>query len=72
MVKSSFHKRLSIVLQNESLSTENIHNLEVLKKALTENKNNLASVWADIEMDQNSQEFVDAVYERANTDIGIG
>ena len=36
------HKRLSIVLANESLSTENIHNLEVLKKVVSENKDNLS------------------------------
>ena len=29
------HKRFSIALENESVSTENIHNLCILKKALT-------------------------------------
>ena len=52
------HKRLSIVLENESLSTENIHNLDILKKALTENKDNLASSYADLETDQNIQKLV--------------
>ena len=64
------HKWLSIVLENESFSTENIHNLDILKKAFTENKDNLASAYADLETDKNIQELVDAVYERANTDIG--
>ena len=64
------HKRLSIVLENESLSSENIHNLEVVRKALTENKDNLASVYADLEIDENIQKLVDTVYERANTDMG--
>ena len=64
------HKGLSIVLEKESLSTENIHNLDILKKALVENKDNLASVYADLETDQNIQKLVDAVYERANTDMG--
>ena len=41
-----------------------------MKKALTENKDNLASAYADLEMDQNIQKLVDAVYERANTDMG--
>ena len=41
------HKRLSIALENESLSTKNVHNLNILKKALTENKDNLASAYAD-------------------------
>ena len=38
------HKRLSIVLANESLSTENIQFevLEVLKKVVSENKDNLS------------------------------
>ena len=49
------HKRLSIVLENESLSTENIHNLDILKKALTENKDNLASAYAGLETDQISK-----------------
>ena len=64
------HKRLSIVLENESLSTENIHNLDILKKALTENKDNLASAYTYLETDQNIQKLVNAVYERANTDMG--
>ena len=64
------HKRLSIVLETEFLSTENIHNLDILKKALTENKDDLASVYADFETDQTNQKLVDAVYERANTDMG--
>ena len=64
------HKGLGIVLEKESLSTENIHNLDILKKALVENKDNLASVYADLETDQNIQKLVDAVYERANTDMG--
>ena len=51
--KALIHKRLTIVLQNEFLSTENIHNLEVLKKVLTENKANLASAFADLEIDEN-------------------
>ena len=41
------HKQLSIALENESLSTENIHNLEILKDALTENNDNLGSAYAD-------------------------
>ena len=42
-------KGLSIVLENESLSTENIHNLEVLKKVLTEKtKDNLPSLHMQI------------------------
>ena len=49
------HKQLSIVLENESLSTENIHNLDILKKALTENKDNLASAYADLQTDQMSK-----------------
>ena len=61
---------MSIVLENESLSPENIHNLDILKKALTENKDNLASAYADLQMDQNIQKLVGAVYERANTDVG--
>ena len=64
------HKRLNIVLEKESLSTENSHNLDILKKELVENKDNLASVYADLETDQNIQKLVDAVYERANTDMG--
>ena len=64
------HKRLSIALENESLSTENVHNLNILKKALSENKDNLASAYADLETDQNFQKLVLAVYERANTDMG--
>ena len=52
------HKRLSIALENESLSTENIYNLDILKKALTENKDNLASSYADLETDQNIQKLV--------------
>ena len=63
------HKQLSIALENESLSNEDIHNLDILKKALTENKDNLASAYADLETDQNIQKLVDAFYERANTDM---
>ena len=61
---------LIIVLENEFLSTENIHNLEVSKKASTENKANLASAYADLEIDEYVQKLVDAVYERSNTDMG--
>ena len=64
------HKWLSIVLENESLPSENTHILEVLKKKLTDNKDNLASAYADLEMDGNAQKLVDAVYERANTGMG--
>ena len=64
------HKRLSIVLENESLPSENTHSLEVLKKVLTDNNDNLASAYVDLEMDGNTQKLVDAVYERANTDMG--
>ena len=39
--KALVYKRLSIVLENESFLTENIHNLEALKKVFTENKDNL-------------------------------
>ena len=39
--KALVYKRLSIVLENESLFAENIHNLEALKKVFTENKDNL-------------------------------
>ena len=39
--KALVYKRLSIVLENESLLAENIHNLEALKKVFTENKDNL-------------------------------
>ena len=55
---------------NESFSAENIHSLEVLKKVLTENKDNIASAYADLEMDENIQKLVDAVYERENTEMG--
>ena len=61
---------MSIVLENESLPSENTHILEVLKKKLTDNKDNLASAYADLEMDGNAQKLVDAVYERANTGMG--
>ena len=47
-----------------------LNNLEILKKTLTENKDNLASAYADLGTDQNIQKLVDAVYERANTDMG--
>ena len=43
--------------------------MEALKKALTENKDNLASAYTDFEMDENIQKFVDAVYESANIDM---
>ena len=61
---------MSIVLENESLPSENTHILEVLKKKLTDNNDKLASAYADLEMDGNTQKLVDAVYERANTDMG--
>ena len=64
------HKWLSIVLENESLPSEDTHILEVLKKKLTDNNDNLASAYADLEMDRNTQKLVDAVYKRANTDMG--
>ena len=63
------HKRLSIVLENQSPSTKNIYNLELLKKALTENKDNLAFAYADLEIDENIQKLVDAVFERASADM---
>ena len=37
-------------------------------KALTENKDNLASVYEDLETEE--KKLVDAVYERPDTDIG--
>ena len=64
------HKRLSIVLENESLSTKYIHHLKALKKVLTENKDNLASAYTDFKMDENIQKLIDSVYESANTDMG--
>ena len=67
--KNLIHKRLSIVLENESLSTENIHNIEVVKKVLTENKDNLTSVHADFEINENIQKLGNAVYERPNIDM---
>ena len=45
--------------------TENICNEEVL---LTENKDNLASMYEDLETEENM--LVDALFERPNTDIG--
>ena len=47
-----------------------IYSLEVLKKALTENKDNLAIVCSNLEKNKNIQELVDAVYERCNTAMG--
>ena len=41
-----------------------------MKKKLTDNNDKLASAYADLEMDGNTQKLVDAVYERANTDMG--
>ena len=70
--KNLIHKRLSIVLENESLSTENIHNIEVVKKVLTENKDNLTSMHADFEINENIQKLVNAVYERPNIGLRIG
>ena len=64
------HKRLSIVLENESLSTKYIHNLESLKKALIEEKDNLAAAYIDFKMNENIQKLAEAVYESANTDMG--
>lgn len=61
---------LTKVLENSSSSTENILNLEVLKKELTEKKDNLTSAFADLEMDGNIQKLADVVYERENTDLG--
>ena len=61
---------LTKVLENSSSSTENILNLEVLKKELTEKKDNLTSAFADLEMDGNVQKLADVVYERENTDLG--
>ena len=69
-LEALIHKRLSIALENEFDSTENINNLEVLKKALTENKENLASAYTDLEMGQNIQKLVHVVYDRTNTDMG--
>ena len=43
--------------------------MDILKKGLTENKDNLALEYADLVTDQNIQKLVDAVYERANTDM---
>ena len=61
---------LTKVSENSSSSTENILNLEVLKKELTEKKDNLTSAFADLEMDENIQKLANAVYERENTDLG--
>ena len=61
---------LTKVSENSSSSTENILNLEVLKKELTEKKDNLTSAFADLEMDGNIQKLADVVYERENTDLG--
>ena len=69
-LEALIHKRLAIALENEFDSTENINNLEVLKKALTENKENHASAYTDLEMGQNIQKLVHVVYDRTNTDMG--
>ena len=61
------HKRLNIVPENESLLTANIYNMEVWKKALTD----LDSAYADLEMSDNIQKVVDAVYKRANRNMVI-
>ena len=37
---------------------------------MTENKGNLASAYADLKIDENIQNLVDAIYERTNTDMG--
>lgn len=61
------HKRLNIVPENESFLTANIYNMEVWKKALTD----LDSAYADLEMSDNIQKVVDAVYKRANRNMVI-
>lgn len=61
------HKRLNIVPENESFLTANIYNMEVWKKALTD----LDSAYADLEMGDNIQKVVDAVYKRANRNMVI-
>ena len=47
-----------------------IYSLEVLKKPLTENKDNLAIMCSNLEKNKNIQKLVDAVYERCNTAMG--
>lgn len=61
------HKRLNIVPENESFLTANMYNMEVWKKALTD----LDSAYADLEMGDNIQKVVDAVYKRANRNMVI-
>lgn len=40
-----------------------------MKKALTKNKDNLGSTYADLEMYETSQKLVEAVCERASADM---
>ena len=47
-----------------------MQDLEVLKKVLTENKDNLVSTGIDLKMNEDIQKFVDAVYEKADKNMG--
>ena len=62
MVRKSYSKTVELCSRNESL--------EVLKKTFTENNDNVASAYADLEIDENIQTLVHAAYKWANTDMG--
>ena len=64
------HKRLSILIENESLSSNTVKNLDILRKVLTENHDNISSAYSDLEMDEDIQKLVEGVYEKINTDMG--
>ena len=64
------HKRVNMFLENEYLSTSIKENMETLRNALHENKDNLASAYSNIETDEDIRLLVDAVYMKPSTDIG--
>ena len=55
MVRNSYSKTVELCSRNESL--------EVLKKTFTENNDNVASAYADLEIDVNIQTLVHAAYK---------
>lgn len=55
MVRKSYSKTVELCSRNESL--------EVLKKTFTENNDNVASRYADLEIDENIQTLVHAAYK---------
>ena len=60
-----------MLLEIESLSSDIIDDFAILQRALVENKTNLASAYAHLEIDQDILKLVDEVYKRTNTDMEI-